>query len=201
MNSRTRLTIASAALVLTFLGVHAWRTLRPSDAVWRAQIAADTDTAVQVLDGMREGRLPVDLGGMDEFWEKWDRRMRLYDDEHRGRLRQRLRTYVDFLEGESEAAARLYTTGERPDRLPEKVQDGRARVRVELPERAGAFVEAADRLREAAFRASPAHSGWDPDLPDFEHEHELVGQWAEAAREQVDRLTEDPERRTGVRRH
>ena len=59
------------------------------------------------------------------------------------------------------------------------------------------LVADADELREDAYRASPIHSGLDPDLVDYVMENELVLTWAPEARRLLVRMVEEPDNRTG----
>ena len=167
----------------------------PSKAQWEEKLRTDAVTAVQVL--RPDPTLPDSLAGLDDFWAAWDARLDLYDDERREELRRRLYVYLDFLEAEYADAAEAFTSGEDLGGPSKTAASLREDLRAAFGAEAEVMIEQADRQRDAAYRASPKHGGYDPDQPDFRLEAEVIREWLPRARARADELTTPVDRRDG----
>jgi len=159
----------------------------PTKAEWEQKLQMDAHTGVQVL--RPDPRLPENLDGLDEFWDAWDVRLDLYDDEGRAELRRRLHVYLDFLEAEYADAAESYGSGEDAGGPSDTAQLRRDALRTAFGALADTIIEQADALRDEAYRASPEHGGFDPDQPNFRLERERIRAWLPRARARADELT------------
>ena len=170
-------------VVLAGLGFFVAPLLRgcfPTDADWEQQIRADAETALQVL--RYDPRLPEDLTTEPAFWAAWDARLDLYDAARRADLRARLLLPVDFLEAEWTDVAEIHASAVDPRRQSAGARSLRERLPGAFGPLAGTLVRDADALREEAYAASTAHSGADPDLPDFRAQADAVRAWLPPAR-------------------
>lgn len=179
------------AVLLVLIGAGAWFVVRPmlgpSAAQWDAQIRQDAVPLTQLL---RFDFRVEDAAIVEAAWEK---RRVLYDEVHLGDLRERLSAFVDFQVREYAEAKDIYLSGRDPGRPSMDELALNERLRRGFGEEAAQEMlrQYAERLREAAYRASPKVAGEpDPDAPRFDEMYdELVGDWLPQARAAVDRLT------------
>ncbi len=197
MSSRTRLLAASLALILGFLSVYLVREYMHTEQDWEEQMEGDFETALSVLTGIRSGRLPLDMAGEDAFWRRWDRRMDLYDSEHRAELGGHLALYLEFIQAEYADMSEIYRNGDGSKAASDAAVAARGSVSERLGEVGRKLITDADELREDAYNASPVHSGLDPDLVDYIMENEVVKTWAPEAQRLIARMVEEPDKRTG----
>ncbi len=182
-----KLALAALMLGVGFFAAPLFFELFPTAATWERKLDDDTLTALQVL--APDARLPADLSGETEFWKAWDRRLDAYDDAHLALLRARLELYVAFIGAEWGDVAEIYTAGTDPGRTSEAARAVRDRIRAEIPGLAEKLLADAHQVREQAYAASPAHSGLDPDLPDYGREAAVIADWLPAARARAVELT------------
>ncbi len=187
-NPIQRVFLLVAVLGIGYFAAPLVRELFPSDGDWQEQVRRDAATAVDVL----APEVPADLAEIDGFWEAWDARLGLYDDTHRAELRAALHVYVDALEAEWADVAEIYAVAADTRTPSASVRERREALRETFGPVADAWLADLDRLRSRAYAASPAHSGLDPDLPDYGELSLAVREWLPMARERADLLTTPP---------
>lgn len=159
-----------------------------SDADWDRQVAMDASSLLEVV---RPDRVGVDITSQKLFRDAWDARRGRYPPEKLADLRERLRSYLDFLEIEHGECADIWRTGATPDRRSAASDAARDRVVRGFGELGPKLVRQADDLREEAYRSSPrVAAGVDPDDTDFVAALEALRRALPACRRRVDELTE-----------
>jgi hypothetical protein len=161
--------------------------LGPSEAQWDAQVRQDALPLTQLL---RYDFRVEDAQIVEAAWEK---RRVLYDEAHLGDLRERLRAFVDLQVREYAAAKDIYLSGRDPARRSTEELALNERLRRGFGDEAAQEMlrQYGERVREAAYRASPKVAGEpDPAAPRFDEMYdELVAEWLPQARAAVERLT------------
>ena len=127
-----------------------------------------------------------------EFFERWGAVRADRGQAHLDELRRRLHTYLDFVESEYADAADIFDAGQA-DVLSERARERRERMRADFPpigDGPGLGEEIIrqydEKVREAAYRASPEVAAGDPDQIDYRALNEHVRQWLVDARRIVD---------------
>lgn len=187
---KRRMYVFAVLLVLVgaVAGILVMRSLGPSAAEWNAQITQDALPLTQLLryDFRVEEAAAVEAA--------WDKRRPLYDATHLGDLRDRLNAFIDFQVREYGEAKAIYLSGSDPKRRSTAELALNDRLRAGFGDAAAdeMLKQYAERVREAAYRASPKVAGGepDPDAPRYDEVYDdLVKDWLPQARATVERLT------------
>jgi hypothetical protein len=179
------------ALLLVLAGAGAWvfvvrPLLGPQESEWDAQIAQDAAPLTQVL---RYDLRVKDASAIDAAWEK---RRALYDESHLAKLRETLLAFVEFQVAEYADAKEAYLAGRDPSKPSAQALVAQSKLRDAFGPVADEMIaQYKERVREAAYRASPVVGGGaDPNLPRYDAVYDdLVSHWLPQARASVERLT------------
>lgn len=187
MNTRWK---AVVGVTLVLGGAALWFVIRPhlpfAERAWDAQMTQDATSLTQLV------RRDLEIEPSPAIDAAWEKRRVLYDAEHLAKLRDRLLAFVDFQVAEYADAKEIYVAGRDPSKPSTQALVAQAKLREAFGPTADEMIsQYKDRVREAAYKASPKIGGGaDPDLPKYDAIYDdVVAHWLPQARATVERLT------------